>query len=112
MKHWILIATVMACTACTSMLVDSNASLDRSTTGPRIGTSHEGDQNITTNLHRAFVADSELSSYPIGIRTIDSVVTLTGTVSSFDARDRAVSIAEGMPGVGEVRDRIAVNSNL
>lgn len=53
-----------------------------------------------------------VSKYAIGIRTVDSNVTLSGTVGSFPARDRAVQIATGTDGVKNVRNQIMVNTNL
>jgi osmotically-inducible protein OsmY len=48
----------------------------------------------------------------IGIRTVSGNVTLTGTVGSYPARDKAVNIANGTSGVKSVDNRIAVNTNL
>ena len=67
---------------------------------------------IKVKLRRKLSADSTVNQYAIGIRTVDSNVTLSGTVGSFSARDRAVRIATDTDGVKSVRNQIMVNSNL
>ena len=70
------------------------------------------DNAISASIRRQLSADALLRDFPIGIRTIDSKVTLTGTVGSYPARDRAVQIASGTDGVIGVDNRIMVNTNL
>ena len=56
--------------------------------------------------------EADLNDYVIGIRTASGNVTLTGTVGSYPARDKAVSIARNTAGVRSVENRIVVNTNL
>ena len=70
------------------------------------------DNTISVTIRRKFGADSTLSQYAIGIRTVDRNVTLSGAVGSFPARDRAVQIATDTDDVNDVRNRIMVNTNL
>jgi osmotically-inducible protein OsmY len=70
------------------------------------------DNTISATIRRKFGADSTLSQYAIGIRTVDRNVTLSGTVGSFPARDRAVQIATDTDDVNGVRNSIMVNTNL
>ena len=70
------------------------------------------DNTISATIRRKFGAESTLSQYAIGIRTVDRNVTLSGTVGSFPARDRAVQIATDTDDVNDVRNRIMVNTNL
>lgn len=69
------------------------------------------DRQISAAIRGAFSTDRELGRFAIGIRTAGRVVTLSGTVTSFSLRDRAVAIAGDAAGVTEVRNRIVVNSN-
>lgn len=70
------------------------------------------DDRITAAVRQKLSRDSILRQYAIGISTIDSNVTLSGTVGSYPARDRAVQIASDTDGVKTVTSRIIVNTNL
>ena len=70
------------------------------------------DNAISASIRRQLSADAIVREFAIGIRTIDRKVTLTGTVGSYPARDRAVQIASNTDGVSGVDNRIMVNTNL
>ena len=90
-----------------------NTSSRESSPGTSTGsTVSAADSAISGEIRRKLSADSELRQYTIGIRTQDGRVTLSGTVGSYDARDRAVAIARGTQGVRDVDNRIIVNTNL
>ena len=70
------------------------------------------DDEISASIRQQFSADTALSQYPIGIRTVERRVTLSGTVGSYQVRDRAVQIASNTKNVGGVTNRMIVNTNL
>ena len=113
MRVLIAVMLVTLLPACTSMLLgnastgDGNVSIDT-----RSGSQVAADNTISATIRRKLSADSVVSKYAIGIRTVDSNVTLSGTVGSFPARDRAVQIADDTDGVTNVRNQIMVNTNL
>lgn len=65
------------------------------------------DSEISAGVVEA-LEDSALRKYDIGVATQDGVVTLSGEVDDELARDAAVAIAEGSPGVESVSDQLVV----
>lgn len=65
------------------------------------------DSEISAGVLEA-LEDSALRTYDIGVVTKDGVVTLSGEVDDEMARDAAVAIAEGSPGVASVSDELVV----
>lgn len=57
---------------------------------------------IVTVVNGKYVADSELSSLKINVDASNGVVTLTGTVGSFELAGRAVALALDTNGVTQV----------
>ncbi len=111
----VLIAAMMILSlpACTSLLLGDASSGDGGlSTDQRSSSQVAADNTISATIRRKFGADSAVSRYAIGIRTVDRNVTLSGTIGSFPARDRAVQIANDTEGVNSVRNQIMVNTNL
>jgi hyperosmotically inducible protein len=98
---------------CTSLLLGNASSGESGVSADHRSSSQvAADNTISATIRRKFSADSAVSQYAIGIRAVDSNVTLSGTVGSFPARDRAVQIATDTDGVRSVRNQIMVNTNL
>jgi len=98
---------------CTSMLLGNNSSGDKSpATADRSSEQIARDHEISAYVRQRLSVDSVTGKYPLGIRTADSRVTLSGTVGSYEARDRAVQIAGETKNVIGVVNRIIVNTNL
>ena len=98
---------------CTSMLLGNNTSSDMgSASADRSSTEAAQDDAISASIRQQYSADSALSEYSIGIRTFDQTVTLSGTVGSYQGRDRAVQIASNTKNVEDVINRMVVNTNL
>ena len=104
---------VLMLPACTSLLL-GNASSDEGglSTDTRSDLQVAADNSVSAVIRSKLSADSVVSQYAIGIRTVNSNVTLSGTVGSLPARDRAVQIATDTGGVKSVRNQIMVNTNL
>ncbi len=95
------------------MLLGNNTSSDmNAAAADRSSAQVAQDDAISASIRRQFSADSAVSQYPIGIRTVDGKVTLSGTVGSYQARDSAVQIATNTKNVGSVSNRMIVNTNL
>jgi len=104
---------VLMLPACTSILLGNASSRESGvSTDNRSSSQVAADSTISATVRRKFSADSTVSQYAIGIRTIDSNVTLSGMVGSFQARDRAIQIATDTDGVNSVRNQVMVNTNL
>jgi len=95
------------------MLLGNNTSSDmNAAAADRSSGQVAQDDAISASIRQQFSADSAVSQYPIGIRTVDGKVTLSGAVGSYQARDRAVQIATNTKNVGSVSNRMIVNTNL
>jgi osmotically-inducible protein OsmY len=64
--------------------------------------------DITDRVMRALMEDPELNKADIDVSTNQSIVTITGTVKTAAARDRAEEIANSQPGVIKVINEIKV----
>jgi len=69
---------------------------------------HWDDVSIRSAIKTRFIAAEEIRSLTIDTEVYKSVVTLTGTVSSEEARQRALAIAREVKGVQRVVDRLEV----
>ncbi len=111
----LLLAVLLVATlpACTSILLGEASTSERGlSTEARSSAQVAADNALAASIRRNLGADATVNQYDIGISTVDSNVTLSGTVGSFAARDRAVQIASDTDGVRGVTNRIVVNTNL
>jgi osmotically-inducible protein OsmY len=113
MRPILLLLLFLSMSACTSMLLAPASSGDGGTTADRRSDAQVSRDNaISASIRRNLSGDTLVGKYAIGIRTVDSIVTLSGTVGSYSARDRAVEIATNTVNVAPVRNGIVVNTNL
>lgn len=68
------------------------------------------DARITTEIKSKFAVESDLSALKISVNTTDGVVTLSGTVSSTEAIQKAMKIALAVDGVSQVVSTLQVKS--
>jgi len=66
------------------------------------------DAGVTTKVKAKFVADDVVKANQIDVDTQDHVVTLSGEVDSFAAKQRALSLARQEEGVRQVIDHLKV----
>lgn len=69
---------------------------------------HWDDVSIRSAIKTRFIAAKEIRSLTIDTEVYKSVVTLTGTVPSDEARQLALTIAREVKGVQRVVDRLEV----
>ena len=70
------------------------------------------DSAIASDIRQRIAADSLTQAFDIGVEVTGGRATLRGAVGSYEARDRAASIARSVNGVSDVDSRIVVNTNL
>ena len=112
MRKLLVLALVWSLSGCAGMLLGSGPSGDRAPTTRQSGTVASADTTISQALRQQYNADAEISQFPIGIRAVSGRVVLTGTVGSYDVRDKVNDIALNTHGVVSVDSRIVVNTNL
>jgi osmotically-inducible protein OsmY len=66
------------------------------------------DATLSATVKTSFAQDLSLRGEPITVSASDGVVSLGGSVSSRDEKDRAEAIARSVPGVASVYDDLAV----
>ena len=72
----------------------------------------ETDPGITTAVKSKLAADDVVKAYRIDVDTKDRVVTLTGSVDTSAARERAVQLARTTDGVNNVVDNLTVSPGV
>ncbi|MBF0279193.1 MAG: BON domain-containing protein [SAR324 cluster bacterium] len=114
MKHYRQLLFVLLCTSflggCALALVGGGAAVGGYYVGKdersakRIAT----DTAITAKINAEYIADENVKTFKIGVKTYRGVVTLTGKVPNQQMIDRAIRIAEDMEGVNEVNSLLTV----
>jgi hyperosmotically inducible protein len=66
------------------------------------------DAGVTTKVKSKFAMDDTVKAYQIDVDTREHVVTLSGTVDSMAAKDRAAALARETEGVSDVVNNITV----
>lgn len=112
MRILTLMLVILSLPACTAMLLGNNSSGETAPGNTRTTSQSGADSAISGTIRGQYSSDGEISDFPIGIRTNGGRVTLTGTVSSYDIRDKVVDIARNTHGVVSVDSRVVVNTNL
>lgn len=107
-----LLVGVLALPACTAMMLGNGSSGESAPATARTSTQSSADSAISGSIRQQFIADGDISRYTLGIRSASGRVTLTGSVSSYNIRDRVVDIARNTHGVVSVDSRVTVNTNL
>jgi len=67
------------------------------------------DTTITTKIKAEYAKEKDVSATQIHVKTVNGVVSLSGTARSQAEVDRAVSIARGTQGVTSVNNDIRVS---
>lgn len=111
LRSWALAACVLALSGCAAMLLGGGNSdgtpLGRDT---RSSAQVSTDSAITTAVRARLNDDSVLGQYGLRTETVNRIVTLHGTVGSYEARERAIRLAGSVEGVLRVASRIRVDS--
>ena len=103
MRKTILLMSILALAGCTAVVVgNSGGGAERSASVVA------SDTTITSKITGKFAADDIVSVFEIGVRTYRGTVTLSGSVGSIVARDRAESIARDTRGVTAVNNQIVL----
>lgn len=66
------------------------------------------DSSITADVKARLLADDEIKSLHISVKTVKGVVFLTGYALSKEQREKAVMIASKVDGVKSVKDKIII----
>ena len=66
------------------------------------------DSWITSKVKSEMIADKHVSARDISVNTTRGVVTLTGTVKTWDESNKAAEIARSVKGVTQVENNIQV----
>jgi hyperosmotically inducible protein len=102
MRKFVLLMFTLALAGCTAVVVGGNGAGNSERTASVVAT----DSAITTKIKGKLAADDIVSIFVIGVRTYKGTVTLSGSVGSIAARNRAAQIARETSGVTAVNNQI------
>ena len=109
MRIGIILLAAFLMSGCTALVVGGAAvggyQLGKDEREPAVVAS---DAAITTKIKAKYVADATVNVFNISVHTYEGTVTLTGTVSSYVARDQAANIARATKSVANVNNQIVV----
>ena len=71
----------------------------------------KADDRITKTVKDRLAADQIVHGYHLAVTTDRKVVSVAGTVDTTVAKEQALSIVRGTPGIVDVRDHISVRDN-
>ncbi len=112
MRILILIATLLTLSGCTALMVGGAADGGyRPSRDERPASAAVSDSAITTKIKSKYAVDSVVSVFNVGVRTYGGKVTLSGTVGSYAARERAEKLAIETDGVKAVDNQIKVEQS-
>jgi osmotically-inducible protein OsmY len=112
MRLLAIVLVLVGLQGCSSMLLGNNSSDDSAPGSGQASSQSSADIAIAGSVREQYSADADISKYVIGVRSNSGRVTLTGTVGSYNVRDRVVDIAHNTHGVVSVDSRVVVNTNL
>lgn len=102
MRTLLFLTSLLALSACTAVVVGNG----NSGNNERPASVVASDSAITAKVKSKLAADDIVSIFVIGVRTYKGTVTLTGSVGSIAARNRAEAIARDTGGVRAVNNQI------
>ncbi len=107
MKNKITITALLLCLVTGVTISSTGCAGDRysRSTGEYID-----DKSITTRIKSALLADKEISSLDVKVKTYERVVQLSGFVDSEAQRTRAEEIARNTKGVQSVKNDMVVKT--
>ena len=109
MRNLIIILSLAVLSGCTALVVGGAGvvgyQLGKDDRPPAVVTS---DSAITTKIKGKYAADDVVSVFNISVRTYEGTVTLSGTVGSILARERAETLARETSGVNVVNNQIII----
>ena len=78
------------------------------TTGKESASQYVKGSTITADVKARLLADPDVKSMHISVKTVKGVVTLSGKVESADQKQKAVAIASQVNGVSSVKDKLVI----
>lgn len=109
MRTLVILALGIISSGCTALMVgggtSGNSPYQRDT---QSGSQPAPDSIVAANVRNKLASDSRISDFDLGVSLNNGKATLTGTVGSYAARERAEKLAIGTAGVSAVENLIKV----
>ncbi len=107
----VILTVILAASGCSGLLLGDPQRVHTPTeVDERQAAQTATDQALARAVDSRLSADESLGGYAIAVSAAKGNVKLRGTVDSFDARDRAVSIVRGVDGVATIDNQIRVDT--
>ncbi|MDH3531333.1 MAG: BON domain-containing protein [Gammaproteobacteria bacterium] len=111
MRILVILAMSITLSGCTALMVgggtSGNSPYQRDT---QSGSQSATDANVAASVKNKLASDARISDFDLGVSMNNGKVTLTGTVGSYAARERAEKLAIGTAGVSAVENLIKVQN--
>ena len=108
MRFGISVLLLVLLSGCTALVVGGSSAGGYSNKDQRQQAVIASDTAITADITGKYRVDSAVSMFNINVRTYKGIVTLTGLVGNYVARDQAGSLAKATKGVEVVNNQIIV----
>lgn len=112
-RAWIAVAGALALvlTGCAPVLIGGGAVGGyKAATDERSAGTMWDDATISAKVKRGLIEHPEVRARKIDVDTVDGVVVLSGLVQSPGESERAVAVAQAVPGVKRVENNIQIGS--
>ena len=110
----LLAAPIFVLGGCSAMLIGEGQGSTASSTqvSEREAAANSTDQALSRAVSSKLSTDEQIGKFGISVTSSSGRVRLSGTVDSFEARDKAVSIASDVAGVTGIDNQIRVNTRM
>lgn len=98
----------IGCLSLISLPISSYANMQEGSQQHETATQYIKGSTITANIKTQLLADPDVKSLHISVKTVKGVVTLRGYVENAMQKEKAVSIAKNVDGVKTVKDELKV----
>jgi osmotically-inducible protein OsmY len=109
MRILVILIITGTLTACSGLMIGGGSAGSRSTVERDRSSSQAADATISERVRAQYAADPGLGKSGIAVKTSAGLVTLSGTVASYAAREAAEKLAMATDGVRAVDNRINVD---
>lgn len=109
MRVLVLLVFVLTMSACSGLMVSGGSTNSSAAEAERERRLAEAADTATTDrVRRAFAADPELGKLTIYVSTKAGMVRVSGSVPSYETREKAEKLAMATDGVNAVENKITV----
>ena len=108
MRVLVFLVFVITLSGCSSLMLGGGSAASSAGEEQTSASAEAADTATSNRVKQKFAADSELGRHAIGVNTKAGMVTISGSVPNYGARENAEKLAIATDGVKAVDNRITV----